>query len=385
MQQATLMTRRAKSHTGESREELLDRVDATIRADIDGGLAGVARALLEAREQTMTPQEWSPQAVIELALADVQRRKSGWTRADLTAAINDALPDYLGVTDGADVGELLDTLTAEALRIADSLDKARPGDALLPVELRLANGDSSYVAPGSRLYATPEHVRTERALVAATAVGGAAALPHAMARRFLDGLRESGIELGADQAAAVHGVLTSGARVETLVGPAGTGKSFVVGAIARGWTDPALHGGPPRRVFGLATSQIATDVLIGEGLTARNVDRWLTTQQRLTAGPGSDDPQPIDGDEAWRLHAGDLVVVDESAMTDTVALAAIWAYVEAAGAKLLLVGDHRQLAAVGAGGGDGPARWRREPLRARRGPPLHPRMGTRGLAPAPCR
>jgi hypothetical protein len=104
-------------------------------------------------------------------------------------------------------------------------------------------------------------------------------------------------------------------------------------------------------VFGLATSQIATDVLTGEGLTARNVDRWLATQDRLAAGPGSGRPQPIDGDEAWRLHAGDLVVVDESAMTDTPALVAIHGHVEAAGAKLLLVGDHRQLAAVGAGGG----------------------------------
>ena len=38
-------------------------------------------------------------------------------------------------------------------------------------------------------------------------------------------------------------------------------------------------------------------------------------------------------------------------MTDTAALAAIHRHVDAAGAKLLLVGDHRQLAAVGAGGG----------------------------------
>jgi len=44
-------------------------------------------------------------------------------------------------------------------------------------------------------------------------------------------------------------------------------------------------------------------------------------------------------------------VVDESAMTDTPALAAISRHVDRAGAKLLLVGDHRQLAAIGAGGG----------------------------------
>src|SRR6185437_7375040 len=143
------------------------------------------------------------------------------------------------------------------------------------------------VSPGSTLYATEEHVHLEQDLVAATAVGGAVALPHPVAARFLDGLRTSGVELGVDQAAAVHGVLTSGARVESLVGPAGTGKSFVIGAIARGWTDPALRGAQAGRVFGLATSQIATNVLTAEGLQARNVARWLATQDRLTAGPGS--------------------------------------------------------------------------------------------------
>lgn len=45
------------------------------------------------------------------------------------------------------------------------------------------------------------------------------------------------------------------------------------------------------------------------------------------------------------------MVLDESGMTDTAALAAVHERVEQAGASLLLVGDHRQLAAVGAGGG----------------------------------
>jgi len=351
-QQATLLTRRAKSHTGETRDELLDRIDARIRADINGGLAGVADAVLAARgQQGPVAMDWSPQAVIETALADVQSRKAGWNRGDLTGAINAALPDYLGIPDGADVARLLDTLTDEAVRYAAVLDGDRPGDEHLPAELRLANGNSAYQAPGAVLSATPEQVRTERALVAASTAGGATALPHETAQRFLRGLAESGIELGVDQAAAVRGVLTSGAKVETLVGPAGTGKSFVVGAIARGWTDPATTGGEvPRRVFGLATSQIATEVLTAEGLNARNVAAWLAIQRRLSSGPGAGRPRPVDGDQAWRLRAGDLVVVDESAMTDTAALAAIHSYVDVAGAKLLLVGDHRQLATVGAGG-----------------------------------
>ena len=351
-QQATLLTRRAKSHTGETREELLDRIDGRVRADVSGGLAGVADTVLAAREHAPAPMTWSPQAVIETALADIQSRKAGWHRGDLTGAINAALPDYLGIPDGADVGRLLDSLTDEALKYATVLDGARPGDEHLPAELRLANGASSYQAPGAMLYATPEQVRTERALVAATTAGGATALPFDRAQRFLAAMAESGIELGVDQAAAVRGVLTSGSRVETLIGPAGTGKSFVVGAIARAWTDPGQTGGEtPRRVFGLATSQIATEVLKSEGLTASNVAAWLGAQRRLAAGPGSGGPRPVDADQAWRLHAGDLVVVDESAMTDTTALAAVHSHVDAAGAKLLLVGDHRQLAAVGAGGG----------------------------------
>ncbi|MHA6779620.1 MobF family relaxase [Pseudonocardia saturnea] len=351
-QQATLLTRRSKSHTGETREQLLDRIDERVRADIDGGLAGVADSVLAARENRPAPMEWSPQAVIETALADIQSRKAGWHRGDLSGAINAALPDYLGITDGDDVGRLVDTLTDEALKYAVVLDGNRPGDEHLPAELRLDNGSSVYQAPGAMLYATPDQVRTERALVAATATGGGTALPYDRAQRFIQELAESGIELGVDQAAAVRGVLTSGARVETLIGPPGTGKSFVVGTIARGWTDPAHTGEEtPRRVFGLATSQIATEVLKAEGVTASNVAAWLGAQRRLAAGPGSGGPRPVDGDQAWRLHGGDLVVVDESAMTDTAALAAIHNHVDAAGAKLLLVGDHRQLAAVGAGGG----------------------------------
>jgi len=348
--QATMATRRAKSHDGETREEVLARVDSQLRADIDGGLTGVAHMVLAAREDRPAPQVWSPQAVIETALADAQSRKAAWTQSDLTRAINAALPDYLGIPDGEKVGELLDQLTVEALTYAVPLDTARPGDDTLPDELRLANGASAYQAQGAQLYCTPDHVRTERILAGTTAPSGAATLRPEVAQRFIHGLRESGIELGVDQAAAVRGVLASGARVESLVGPAGTGKSFVVGTIARAWTDPILTGGQtPRRVFGLATSQIATNVLAGEGLTARNVARWLATQERLTAGTAQN--RVMDGDVEWRLHEGDLVVVDESAMTDTPALAAIHRHIDAAGAKLLLVGDHRQLAAVGAGGG----------------------------------
>ncbi|WP_337830849.1 MobF family relaxase [Pseudonocardia sp. TMWB2A] len=348
--QATFATRASKSHDGETREEFLDRINDRMRADIDGGLAAVADAVLAARPGDVAPQAFNPQVVIELALADVASRKAGWTRADLTRAVNAALPDYLGIPDGTDVAALLDQLTDEAILYAVAMDAERPGESLLPPDLLLANGESAMRAPGGRIYSTPDQVRSERILLAAVTARDGAALTEQATAAFLTRLDDEGVRLGADQAAAVRGVLTSGARVETLVGPAGTGKSFVVGTVARAWTDPAgTPDEPGRRVFGLATSQVATDVLTGEGLTARNVTRWLVTQDRLAAAPA--ERRTVDGDEEWRLRAGDLVVVDESAMTDTAALAAIHGHTAAAGAKLLLVGDHKQLAAVGAGGG----------------------------------
>ncbi|WP_308816399.1 MobF family relaxase [Pseudonocardia alni] len=346
-QQATLATRARKSHHGETRGDLLDRVAARMDAEIAGGLAGIADAALAARPGEVAPMQWSPAEVVSVALAEVQNSRTVWTRPDLIRALNSALPDHLGISDGGQIAKLLDILADEAMN-ADltSVQTQRPAADVLPDEYKLANGDSAFEAPGATLYATTGHVHTERILAGAAGRHDGERLPDAVIDRFLTGLAAEGTRLGAAQEAAVRGVLGSGARVETLVGPPGTGKSFTVGMMARAWTDPDPTGGPPRRVFGLATAQAATTVLAEQGLTARNIAAWLATQDRLTAGRPRDDT-----DLGFRLHAGDIVVVDESAMTDTPALAAIHGHVDAAGAKLLLVGDPRQLAAIGAGGG----------------------------------
>jgi conjugative relaxase-like TrwC/TraI family protein len=345
--QATMATRKSKSHDTETVQERLERWDRQLRAEVAGGLATVATDVLAlAHTEPPRAQPFDPDAVIDTALAEVQATKAAWTQSDLARAIDHALPDYLGGLDGEQVARLIDGLTGQGLeQRAVSLTANAPGAATLPDELRLANGDSAYERPGSKLYATGEHVRSERALRAAAVERGAVFLSAERVTGFVTGLAESGIELGVDQATAVRGVLTSGAAVEALVGPAGTGKSFVLGVLAEAWQDATLCDGAQRLVFGLAASQIATDVLADEGLTARNISQWLATQQRLTTAGAHT------ADREWQLSAGDLVVVDESAMADTPALAAIHGYVRQAGAKLLLTGDHRQLAAVGAGGG----------------------------------
>src|SRR6266511_4141814 len=320
--QATFATRLAKSTGGESTEQRLERWDAELREEISGGLAQVAENVLSASQSTVdsvteAAPRWSTRAVIETALAEVQARKAAWTEGDLTRAVSDALPDHLGDLDGPQIADLLTGLTNQALTLAVPLDTERPAADTLPAELRLADGRSAYDTPGGRLYATPDHIHSEQLLTASAARSGVPALDPAAAAAFVTGLAESGIELGADQATALRGILTSGALLEALVGPAGTGKAFVVGALAKAWQDPALWHGTPRRAIGLATSQIATEVLASEGITARNIARWLTTQQRLVDDRAQPDDLP------WRLGAGDLVILDEASMLTTADLAAI--------------------------------------------------------------
>ncbi|MGH3777967.1 MAG: MobF family relaxase [Pseudonocardiaceae bacterium] len=351
--QAVLATRPGKEHTGQTTEERSQRwdrmvreMDEGLRAELCGGLAGVAWGALQVADREQVAAEFDPAAVAAMAVAEAQSIRSRWTESDLIKAINNALPDYLGGLTGPDVAELVRGLAADGLGVhCEKLTAAAPGAETLPEGERLANGLSAQQRPGSELYASREHARSERAFRAAAVERGAVAMPAELAELFTSELAELGTELGYGQARGVRGVLTSGARVESLVGPAGTGKTLVVGALAKAWCDPSLWGGVQRRCFGLASAQIATDVLAGEGLTARNVRAWLEAQRRLDAGRGSPE------DEALALRDGDLIVVDESSMANTPDLVAIRQRQEAAGAKLLLTGDHRQLSAVGAGGG----------------------------------
>ncbi|MDN5915944.1 MAG: AAA family ATPase [Pseudonocardia sp.] len=120
-----------------------------------------------------------------------------------------------------------------------------------------------------------------------------------------------------------------------LVGPAGTGKSHTIGALAREWN--AEIGG---RVVGVATATIAARNLVGLGLEAMN-----TAQFRAAFVPDPDTGQVRD-----RLAAGDLLVVDEAGMSGTAEMGMLVEMAAAAGAKVLPAGDPHQLHEVGAGG-----------------------------------
>jgi len=335
-QQATLATRAAKSHRGETEAQRLDRWEAEARTALAGGLAEVVRDVLDRAQDAGPAAAWSERAIVERAVAAVGDARQSWSRHDVLRYLSEALPGHLDL-DPHEVRELLEALADRALKEVVLLGGAEPTEGL-PAHLVLADGRSAYQDPSGARYATRGQLAADQVLRQAAVRRGAAALTEAEAAAVVARFAESGRELGADQAAALRGVLTSGAAVEVLSAAAGTGKSFTVGALREAWETSG------RRVFGLAPSQVAAHVLTEEGLTARNVTDWLGAQRRLN------EHRSGEADEGLRLHTGDLVVVDEAGMTSTPDLVAVHERCQAAGAKLLLVGDPRQLAAVGPGG-----------------------------------
>jgi ATP-dependent exoDNAse (exonuclease V) alpha subunit len=237
----------------------------------------------------------------------------------------------LGLADEALAGRTGDVACLEA-------PEWPPLSASLRREL---DGRSVYTRPGTARFATAAQLAMEDRLVADAQAQGAPRLPGELAARRLDTdpaqlraelagrarvAREHGAprRLRLDQAAAAWHVLTSARTVEVITGPAGTGKTRVLAAIARAW------GGP---VVGTATSQNATNGLRHAGIgQAANTTRLLTD---LAAG---------------KIPAGALIVADEASMLSLPHLAAITGYAARHGCKLILAGDQEQLAAVEGGG-----------------------------------
>jgi len=144
------------------------------------------------------------------------------------------------------------------------------------------------------------------------------------------------------QRRAALGLLTSGAGLEVVVGVAGSGKTAMLGAVGDGFTACGFT------VVGTATSgQAARGLADGADLSeSRTVASlcWRLAHDRI------------------RLSRHHVMILDEAGMTDDPDLGRLLAAVERAGAKLIMIGDDRQLGAVGPGGGLGALR-RRQPQR----------------------
>ena len=125
-------------------------------------------------------------------------------------------------------------------------------------------------------------------------------------------------------------LLTSGHSLDLLIGVAGSGKTSTLAAVRAGFEAAGYT------VIGAATSgQAAKALEEGAGVSSRTVASltWRLEHQRQALSP---------------RH---VLVVDESGMTPDAEMAKLLGAVKASGARAIIVGDYRQLDAVGPGGG----------------------------------
>jgi Ti-type conjugative transfer relaxase TraA len=122
---------------------------------------------------------------------------------------------------------------------------------------------------------------------------------------------------------------TAGEGLALIDGQAGTGKSFVMGAIREAYEAAGY------RVIGLAPTNA-----VAEDMRADGFGHARTVHAELFA---------LANDRASWTHKT-AVIVDEAAMLDTKIMALVTAWAADAGAKLILAGDDRQLSSIDRGG-----------------------------------
>lgn len=149
----------------------------------------------------------------------------------------------------------------------------------------------------------------------------------AEARRGGDDRSVTGRALSEEQAQAVDH-LTEGRGLSVLVGVAGAGKSTALEAARVRWEAAGLS------VKGAALSGIAAENLENaSGIGSRTLASWARSWEN-----GRDE-----------LTSRDVLVIDEAGMVGTRQLGKVLERAEAAGAKVVLVGDPEQLQAIEAG------------------------------------
>ena len=292
------------------------------------------------------------------AVAAVQQAQPTWTEADLIRHLGERLPEHVDAMAAADAAALLPALARRAVA-GHAMVLSAPEWPRVPDCLRRASGESLYVPHGAARYTTGPQLDLEARLLADAAGTGAPRLDPAVAARLLGaGQAQLEAELGPahdgapgaeeaqpvgvtgcglrwDQAAAAFWVLTSARRAEVLAGPAGSGKTTTVAELARMWRDAGMG-----EVVGLATSQTAANILTSAGITAFNTARFLGHSEERREARG-----------VMPVAEGSLLVVDEASTMSVADLAAILAIARRTDSKVVITGDHAQLAAVEGGGG----------------------------------
>jgi conjugative relaxase-like TrwC/TraI family protein len=282
-----------------------------------GWTAGRLTAEIEAAGRDRVPEDPTR---IEEVIDQLSAAGSTWTRADLLKAICDRQRPVSSMPGRRWAG----ALEAACDRVLDHCVDLDPSDE--QARRRASDGRPVWIEP-TATHLTSDEILAEEEHVLAWAMGAQVDDPDPSTSLDRDGLDV----LQADAAAAVAG----GDRLVLVVGPAGAGKTT---ALRRAVDD--LHA-CERPVFGVAPTAKAARVLAREtGIAADTVAKLLHEWSRTDRAPLGE----------YRLPAGTIVIVDEAGLLGTRSLHQLVDLAEREQWRLALVGDPRQLQAVGRGG-----------------------------------
>lgn len=332
--EATLATRPAKTLTSlaELTARWRDRASAVLDADATGWAAELLASGDDARLVAAGDVPADVLAQLGRTVVDVVgEKRSTWRRWNLHAEASRQTVGWRFVSthDRETVVErIVDAAERASLRLTP------PELATVPAPFRRSDGSSVFRPRHTVVFSSADLLDAEDRLLhlAATTSGPTAAffaVPGG-GRRTAGGSHR----LGADQLDAVRAIVASGRTVDVLVGPAGTGKTTAMRHLRHVWE--ASHG--PGSVVGLAPSAAAAQVLADDlEVATENTAKWLHDFRARGAA----------------LVAGQLVIIDEASMAGTRTLDRIAGHAAEVGARVVLVGDAAQLAAVVAGGAFG--------------------------------
>ncbi len=234
----------------------------------------------------------------------------------------------------------LTTLAAEGMNDAGGIveDFAATRDAITE---KVARGCVTVELPQGRIGLIRNEVFAAAVQVQEyVTVAGAAAQPHAGAVLLLD--RDA---LTPGQVSVAEAV-AAGLPV-VVEGAAGTGKTFALRRALDARNAAGLN------TFGLASTSAAVEQL-GEGWTQVSTVHGLLTRLGLESAEAGEWVTSKDGWVSSELREAlrdAVIVVDEAAMLDLHTMSALTKVASAHGSRIILVGDDRQLGAVGLAGG----------------------------------
>ncbi len=279
---------------------------------------------------------------------------------ELVAAVREGLDSLLASQAHFSQQELV-----RAIAIASIGRGIPPNIIWRTVEQMVAQGCFVNLTPQERFprYTTQEMLAIEKKILDAVQAmnnNDSHVLPKEFVEKYLDAnlplkftpLDES--RRNSEQREAIKHLTLRLGQVQCAQGLAGTGKSFVLGRCCELWQAFGY------RVVGMALAGVAKENLAqGSGIPSETVALRLLQLdwkrdflrhharqlKRLLSGKSTHIYTP-----SFQLDQRTVVVLDEAGMVGTKDMAALIEHIKASGAKLVLVGDRKQLQPIEAGG-----------------------------------